>query len=248
MHDKFYAFSNSGDARNVVMVSSSNLNRGGAVYGWNDAYTMVERPKSFEAYRQIHREMTEDTQAGDGKVEVVDGPFTSRFYPMRRATQANDPALADLNQIGCRSDFGRTRVNVSMFGFRGERGKYMADKLFSLGRDGCAVKVIFGAPSKVMAKYLKDGARAGYIKLWNSRWDFEGDSRKEVRSHTKYVLVKGSYGDDRASYQVLTGSANWNDGGLDRGDEVTLNIADRSAYNQYVVNWNVIRKHTQRIR
>ena len=39
MHSKFYLFSRTGASQHVVMVSSSNLNRGGAVLGWNDMYT-----------------------------------------------------------------------------------------------------------------------------------------------------------------------------------------------------------------
>ena len=39
MHGKFYVFSQTGEASNVIMVSSSNLNAGGASRGWNDLYT-----------------------------------------------------------------------------------------------------------------------------------------------------------------------------------------------------------------
>ena len=247
MHSKFYAFSNSGAGRQVVMVSSSNLNLGGAKNGWNDLYTMTGRPDSFAVYRRIHREMTEDTPAGDGKEEIQDGPFLSRFYPMKNATKANDPVLADLNQIRCRSDLGRTQVHVSMFGWRGTRGTYLADKVFSLKRDGCNVKVIFGAPSKEMAIYLRQKARATKVPLYNSRWDFDRDGQKEIRAHTKYVLVKGAFGRDRSAYEVMTGSANWVNGGLDRGDETTLNISLRSAYQQYLANWDDIRRKSVRV-
>jgi hypothetical protein len=246
MHTKFYAFSSTGTADDVVMVSSANLNKGGGTRGWNDIYTMVDRPRSFEVYTRIHREMTEDIRAGSGKVEVVDGPFTSRFFPMRKATRRNDPGLDDLNKIGCRSAFGRTQVHVNMFGFKGDRGKYMSDKLFALKRQGCRVNIIFGAPSKVMSAYLKQKSRQHGIPLYNSRRDFDGDGLKEVRAHSKYVIVKGRYGSDASSFQVLTGSANWGDGGLDRGDESTLNIASRAAYSQYLDNWHVVRRHSVR--
>lgn len=246
MHSKFYAFSSSGTASDIVMVSSANLNKGGGTRGWNDIYTMVNRPVSFDVYNQIHRAMTEDVRAGTGKVEVVDGPFISRFYPMRNATRSNDPALQDLDKIGCRSASGRTQVHVNMFGFKGRRGEYMADKLFDLKRQGCKVYIIFGAPSKIMAAYLKKQSRKHGIPLYNSRRDFDGDGEKEVRAHSKYVLVKGRYGSDASSFQVLTGSANWVDGGLDRGDENTLNIESRAAYRQYLANWHVVRRHSVR--
>lgn len=247
MHSKFYAFSNTGKSRNVVMVSSSNLNRGGAFLGWNDLYTMRNRPKSFAVYRRIHREMTDDDRAGDGKVQVVDGPYTSRFFPMRRATRANDPTLADLRRIGCRSALGRTSVHVSMFYWAGRRGNYLADKLFDLARHGCRVSIVYGAPSRQIAARLRDAARRHLVDLWDSRWDFNQDGFNEVRTHAKYVLVKGRYGSDASSWQVLTGSQNWVAGSLSRGDETSLNIALRSAYADYIADWNDIRRHSRRV-
>ncbi len=161
---------------------------------------------------------------------------------------ANDPVLADLNKIRCRgSSLGRTQVHVSMFGWRGTRGTYLADKVFSLKREGCAVAVIFGAPSKKMAYYLRQKARQTGVPLYNSRWDLTGDDRKELRAHTKYVLVKGAYGDNNAAHEVMTGSANWVDGGLDKGDENTLNISLRSAWTEYKRNWEQIRRHSKRV-
>jgi phosphatidylserine/phosphatidylglycerophosphate/cardiolipin synthase-like enzyme len=246
MHSKFYAFSKTGRARHVVMVSSSNLNRGGALLGWNDLYTMRNRPKSFQVYRRIHREMTDDNRAGDGKVQVVDGPFTSRFFPMRNASRRNDPTLADLRRIGCRSALGRTRIRVSMFYWAGHRGNYLASKLLNLARNGCRVSVVYGAPSRQIASRLRAAARRHLIKLWDSRWDFNDDGFNEIRTHAKYVLVKGRYGRDRRSWQVMTGSQNWVAGSLSRGDETSLNIALRSAYADYLADWNAIRRHSRR--
>ena len=247
MHSKFYAFSTTGTARRVVMVSSSNLNRGGAGAGWNDLYTMTNRPASYDVYKRIHREMTDDTRAGDGKVEIQDGPYVSRFFPMRRATKANDPTLQDLNKVRCRSDFGRTKINVSMFYWAGTRGNYLADKLLSLARSGCQVSVIYGAPSVQIAERLRKAARTQLISLFDSRWDMNDDGYNEVRTHSKYVLVKGRYGADASAHEVMTGSQNWVAGSLSRGDEVSLNISLRSAYAHYIASWARIRQHSRRL-
>ncbi len=247
MHSKFFAFSTTGTAKNVVMVSSSNLNLGGAALGWNDLYTMKNRPASYEGYRRIHREMTEDSKAGDGKVEIKDGPYTSRFFPMRNAKKRNDPTLEDLNRIGCRSSFGRTKILVSMFYWKGTRGDYLATKLLNLARAGCQVSVIYGAPSVAIAERLRKAAKARRITLYDSRWDFNDDGYNEIRTHAKYVLVKGRIGRDASAYEVMTGSQNWVAGSLSRGDESTLNISLRSAYQDYVKNWNQIRNHSRRL-
>ena len=83
MHMKIYLFSQTGKSHDVVMVSSSNINRGGAELGWNDMYIMRGRPESYDEYVQQHLAMT---YAASPRVEEVlqDGPYTSRFFPMRK--------------------------------------------------------------------------------------------------------------------------------------------------------------------
>ncbi len=247
MHSKFFAFTHTGQVNNVVMVSSSNLNEGGALLGWNDLYVMKRRPATYAGFKRVHREMTDDTRAGDRKLEIKDGPFTSRFFPMRKARRANDPTLEDLNRIRCGSAYGRTRIHVSMFFWKGRRGNYLTDKLLNLAGNGCSVSIVYGAPSVQMAERLRNAARANRINLFDSRWDHNNDGFNEVRTHAKYVLVKGRVGKDRSSHQVWTGSQNWVAGSLSRGDEVSLNIAKRSAYRDYLRNWNTIRNHSRRL-
>jgi hypothetical protein len=85
------------------------------------------------------------------------------------------------------------------------------------------------------------------IDLWDSRWDYNEDGWSEVRTHAKYVLVKGRVGRDRRAYRVWTGSQNWVAGSLSRSDETTLNIGLRSAYDAYLKNWDNIRDHSRRL-
>ncbi len=247
MHSKFYVFSRTGTARHVVMVSSSNLNRGGARLGWNDLFTMRGRRVSYRGYLNIHRDMTDDRRAGARKVQVRDGRFVSRFFPMRNAGKAADPTLRDLKRIRCRSDLGRTRVHVSMFYWKGKRGNYLTGRLLHLARRGCKVSVIYGAPSLQMAARLRGAAERRLINLWDSRWDRNQDGFNEVRTHAKYVLVRGTYGKDRSARVVLTGSANWVAGSLKRSDEVTLNVTGPRAYRDYRRHWTRVRKHSRRL-
>jgi phosphatidylserine/phosphatidylglycerophosphate/cardiolipin synthase-like enzyme len=247
VHTKFYAFSHTGSVKNVVMVSSSNLNKGGALNGWNDLFVMRQRPKTFAYYAKTHAEMTAQLRAGSGKDQFIDGPFTTRFFPMRNASKATDPTMQDLNKIRCHSSFGRTRINVSMFYWQGTRGAYLASKLISLARDGCAVSVIYGAPSKEVRLQLRAAAVKHLINVYDSRWDLNADGAYDVRTHGKYVLIKGTYAGNRSAHVVMTGSQNWVGGSLTIGDEVTLNIALTSAYNRYIHNWEVVRNHSRRI-
>lgn len=247
MHSKFYLFSRTKSTRHMVMVSSSNLNSGGAKLGWNDMYVVKRRKKLYRGFKAMHRLMTDDVKAGARKVQVKDGPYLARFFPMHDAGKRSDPTLQDLRRIRCRSALGRTRVHISMFYWKGKRGAYLLDEVADLARDGCKVRVIYGAPSRLLAERMRTMARRKLIRLWDSRWDHNDDGWSEVRTHAKYVLVRGRVGKDRRAYRVWTGSQNWVGGSLFRSDETTINIALRSAYESYLKNWVNIRKHSRRL-
>jgi hypothetical protein len=247
MHMKIYLFSHTGRYRDTVMVSSSNINRGGAFLGWNDMYTMYNRPKSYEQYVNWHRRMTMGTPAPKQRVEIKDGPFTTRFFPIRKAGRHRDPALSDLNQIKCHGPLGPTQMYISMFYWKGHRGSYLADKVLSLARSGCQVHIIYGAPSRLIAERLRNAARAHLIDLYDSRWDYNEDGEADVRTHSKFVAVRGSYEGKGKKWVVMTGSPNWVVGSLNKGDEVTLNIELKSAYAAYVRAWQRVRAHSRKL-
>jgi hypothetical protein len=247
MHSKFFLFSRTGKARHVVMVSSSNLNKGGAQGGWNDLYTIKDRPVTHRGFVRIHRDMTHDRKAGDKKVEIKDGPFVSRFFPMKNGSKKSDPTLRDLQKIKCNSAMGPTRIHISMFYWKGKRGNYLASRLLNLAREGCKVSIIYGAPSIEIAERLRKAADRRLINLWDSRWDRNEDGYSEVRTHAKYVLIRGNYRKDRKAHVVMTGSQNWVAGSLMRSDEVTLNVESRASYRDYLKNWKNVRKHSRRL-
>jgi hypothetical protein len=247
MHSKFFLFSKTKKSHHLVMVSSSNLNRGGAKLGWNDMYVVKRRKGLYRGFKAMHRLMTDDVRAGGDKVQIRSGPFVARFFPMRNASRSTDPTLRDLKRIRCRSALGRTRIHISMFYWKGKRGSYLLHKVADLARSGCKVKIVYGAPSRLLAQRMRKLARRNVIDLWDSRWDYNDDGWNEVRTHAKYVLVKGTVGKDRRAYRVWTGSQNWVAGSLSRSDETTLNIGLRSAYESYLRNWDKIRDHSRRL-
>jgi phosphatidylserine/phosphatidylglycerophosphate/cardiolipin synthase-like enzyme len=253
-HTKFYAFTRTGTASDVVMVSSSNLNKGGATRGYNDLFIAKRKPQMLKQYRSIHREMAEDTpRAGvDRYRQLVSGRYTSRFFPK---PQGSDPVIQDLEKVRCRGvrdgagRNGRTAINVSMFAWNNTRGESIARKLVRLARDGgCDVRIVYGAPSKAVKEILRRAARNGHLRLYDSRYDRNGDGAFDVRVHHKYMLINGRYGTDRSAWRVHTGSQNWGRGTLRGGDENTLNVVSRFAYRYYMRNWrDVVGRHTRRI-
>lgn len=249
VHSKFFLFSRTGTHRNVVMTSSSNLNRGGANTGWNDLMVFNERPAMFDFYSDIHRKMTDEDVVGDNeRPQLQVGPVLTRFFPWRGISRDEDPVVRDIRRIKCTGGaWGRTTIHVSMFYWSGRRGEYIAEELLNKARNGCRVSVVYGAPSPTVAGKLRDAARAGRITLYDSRWDFDEDGHYEIRTHGKYILVKGKYGDDAAARMVMTGSANWVSGSLNLADEVTVNVKSASRYASYLDNWQTIVAHSRRI-
>jgi phosphatidylserine/phosphatidylglycerophosphate/cardiolipin synthase-like enzyme len=240
-HTKFYAFSQSGTAKNVVMVSSSNPNAGGAVKGWNDVYVMKNKPELFRGHSRVLAEMAEDSpRNGDRFIQLREGNALARFYPKRTG---NHPIMEDLNRVRCRGAAGgagvggRTKIRVSMFRWNRKWGKRIATKLVGLAGDGCLLDITYGAPSRELRLYLTGAAqRSGRIRLWDSRFDRNGDGKVDLRNHTKYLLVSGVIGGDRSSWQVTAGSQNWG-ASLRTSDENTITLDNRAAHAAYARNF-----------
>ena len=245
MHSKIYAMSNSGTARNVVMVSSSNLNGGGAKLGWNDLVVMKNRPATFDFMVDIHRQMTAQRHAGRQLLEIVDGPYTTRIFPIAGGKD-NDPLLKDLRKIKCSSELGPTTLHIQQFWWNGYRGNYLWDKIRRLARDGCKVKIIIGAVDRRLGRKIRDARRAGLVEFWDSRIDTDDDGYVNTRTHMKSVAVRGTYGDNRRYHGVWTGTANWSNGSLNRGDENTVNIESARLWRRYVQYWATVRNHSHR--
>ena len=245
MHAKMYVMSNSGSARHVVMVSSSNLNGGGAKLGWNDLVTMKNRPVTFDFLVEVHRRMTAQVPAGPNLLEVQDGPYTTRIFPIAGGKD-KDPLLRDLRRIECRSDFGPTTLHIQQFWWNGHRGNYLWDKIRRLARDGCKVKIIIGAVDRRLGREMRAARRAGLVEFWDSRIDTDDDGYVNTRTHMKSVAVRGTYGGDRRYKGVWTGTANWSNGSLNRGDENTVNIRSARLWRKYVRYWETVRRHSHR--
>lgn len=259
-HVKFYAFSQTGVSSDVVMVSSANINLGGATNGWNDMYTMVGDRPTFDFYARVHHDMAEDDPSGNdcskGTLERcafkewTGGNVVHRVFPK---PNGSDPSMDQLDKIRCRGvtdgagSNGRTVVKIAMFWWSGTRGVALANKVIDLDRAGCDVQVNYGAPSGEVSRLLRDSAHRGGVKLWDSRQRKGDDGRPTLRVHHKYMIVNGSFGGDTSAYKVFSGTQNWINGALRQSDENTLEIDSRSAYTGYSAGFESIKKYARRI-
>jgi hypothetical protein len=251
MHTKLFAFSQTGKAKNVVMVSSSNLNHGGANLGWNDMWTMRSARKTYLQSRRQHLMMTRERRSTRAGISFTADGVRTQFFPRIKGNRAKDPVLADLERIRCATKHrGRkafSRVHVAMFWWGGKRGMALANGLVRMGKSGCHVNIIVGAPTRMVMQRLKAAARHRHVQLWDSRWDLWGDDVPDVRTHSKSVLVRGRVGRERWTSRVFAGSMNFTGGGLQFSDENTIMLRSTRAYDSYRSNWERMRRHSRRV-
>jgi hypothetical protein len=239
-HMKFYLFSRTGTSRNVIMVGSANLTGFAARVHWNDLFTVRGGTKMFDYYSGIFRELAEDRRVRQPYRKVTFGDLTTEFGPLRGATLAEDPVTRRLSRVRCRAlgrtgRAGHTVIRISMYGWHGERGRYLAGKVADTDRRGCLVTVIVSSAGRRVVGVL----RRGGVAVRTADLDIDNDTRTgfddtawEQFTHEKFMTLNGTWA-GKGRRIVWTGSENWSGTSL-LNDEVTLMIPRRGAYGAYV--------------
>jgi phosphatidylserine/phosphatidylglycerophosphate/cardiolipin synthase-like enzyme len=246
-HMKFYMFSKSGKANNVVMVGSANLTGYGAQIQWNDMYTVSGNAAMFNLYSKVFEQLARDRRVARPYLTKSVGSYENRFFPHPSTTVSTDPVMRRLNKVRCRPGGRRTAIRIVMYGWVGTRGLYLADKVADLDRRGCDVRAILSAGGAKVYRHLKAGGvlvKSADLDLNGNPDDGFENSGYELFTHEKWMILNGGYG-ATTSYNVWTGSENWSDLAL-RNDEVTIRIPRRAAYRQYLTNFNYIWGHWSR--
>lgn len=245
-HMKFYLFSKAGQARNVVMVGSANTTGYGAKTQWNDMYTAAGVPGLRDLYTKIFEQLVRDVRLADPYVRKTVGIYENEFFPVYGATAETDPVMRRLDDVRCTAGAGtgvggRTVLRIVMYGWRAERGLYLADKVAELSRQGCDVRVLVSSGGRQVVGTLKRGGvlvKSADLDLDDDDETGFGGTAFEVFTHEKYMLLSGSFR-GVSGHQVWTGSENWSGRGL-MNDEVTIRIPGRSTYTSYLANFDLI--------
>lgn len=251
-HMKFYMFSQAGATSNVTMVGSANLTGYGAVMQWNDMYTVVRNKGIWDLYSTMFRQLAQDHRVAKPYLVRTVGDLESRFSPHPDTTVATDPMMRRLNKVRCRAasgtgSYGRTVIRILMYGWQGDRGLYLANKVANLRRHGCNVAVILSSPGHQVVGALKRGGvlvKSADLNLNGRLNDGFENTGYELFTHEKWMILSGGYG-STSSRNVWTGSENWSNLAL-KNDEVNLRIPRRGAYGSYISNFNYIWAHWSR--
>ncbi len=93
----------------------------------------------------------------------------------------------------------RGELRISQHAWNGSRGVYLANKVATLAKGGCKVSVIYGVGMGSTVRNI----------LVRAKVAMSAGTHKGIRTHEKYLLLKGGYGDNPAAQIVWTGSHNW---------------------------------------
>jgi HKD family nuclease len=249
LHSKFYLFSRTGSATNVVMLGSVNFTMNAVKWQWNDLLTEKNRPGLFKDFVSLFNDMRHDykrnqpyyTFCGKPKGERCfanrDWMFT-RVFP-RSSSPTNDAVLNLLKPIQCvyKTKQGKehTHLRLSMHTMQGARGLYLARRMRQLWANGCDFKVIYGLMGWNVKRELGAVTPRGRIPLRSAGFDYDDDGEVNRYTHQKYFTVSGMYA-GKVTNLTFTGSSNWTSRGTS-GDEIIFDIHGKGIRAQYEKNW-----------
>ncbi|MGW4962180.1 phospholipase D-like domain-containing protein [Nonomuraea sp. NPDC004186] len=229
-HNKFYLFSRTGDASDVVVQSSANLTDLNSSTYWNNAVVLPGNRRLYDAYSGYFGDLAAERKNLDYyRVVQTGGPGGSvraSFFPKADG----DPIVDELGKVSCR---GGTTIRAGMSEWDTFRIAIPA-KLRDLAARGCTVQIVYGIMSDEVKQLLLAEPRVELRTL--------GDGGAlPGRVHSKYLLIEGSYDGDRDARWVITGSHNYIETSLRRNDETLLRLNNKAIYRQYVANFERMR-------
>jgi phosphatidylserine/phosphatidylglycerophosphate/cardiolipin synthase-like enzyme len=257
-HNKFFLFSSTGGASNVVVQSTANLHTGrDGLRGWNAALVLVGNTAIYQAYvgyfEDLKARVVNNNYYDTGRPPLASGDAKVHFYPRHESNGQpyNDPSedtiMTVLNHIQCKGNSvvgtqdgtHRTIIRVNMTIFS---RAYLASKLWDLDNQGCYVEVVMrynpsaSAEVSSMRALLKstsssyDGPAVKYYCLTDSVW-----------THAKYLQVEGKYYGVPDRTITWIGSHNWSYNSLRQADEVLLQLEDQNIFAAFRINFRTVR-------
>lgn len=257
-HNKFFLFSSTGGAVNVVVQSTANLNTGrDGLRGWNAALVLVGNDGIYDAYSgyfgDLKARLVNNNYYDTGRPPVASGNAKIHFFPRQEsngqpyADPSEDTIMTVLDNVACfgNSIVGTTdgthrtiiRVNTAIFS-----RSYIASKLWDLDNQGCYVEVVDrydpSSNSEVasMANLLRKtsssygGPVVKYYCFNDSVW-----------THSKYLQVEGYYFGKADRKITWVGSHNLSYNSLRQSDESILQLEDSTVFDAFRANFRDVR-------
>jgi phosphatidylserine/phosphatidylglycerophosphate/cardiolipin synthase-like enzyme len=229
-HNKFAAFSRTGDAQNVVFQGTGNLRADGSGDSAYNAAVIVYGDRATHDqyvgyFTDLYTERRVSKDDYDGyRPPITSGATTAHFFPR---TDGTDTLSGWMRTADCAAQPTSVRVMAPFFS-----RKRVRNTLRDLATAGCTVQVLARQetisrdfcekldPSKVMVKIAPS------------------PTKDRVTIHAKYVLVGGSYGGAVDQQITWMGSHNLTDNALERNDETLVQFTDPTVFSAFSGNWD----------
>jgi phosphatidylserine/phosphatidylglycerophosphate/cardiolipin synthase-like enzyme len=219
-HAKYFLFSRTGRARNVVIHGSANLTTASTNNQWNDIYTTVNRESVYKFYVRIFNQMSKDRPVRSPYAAWSRGSDNYIFFP---GGNHRDPVMNLLDKVRCHGATNtkshRTKLRIAPDVLREHRGMRLGKKVWQLWQNGCDVKVGYTVIGRDTGQMMRrPGQRGRGVPMRHLVQDVNGDGMFDRYFHLKAMSIVGNVGRDRSNWVTLNGSSNWSDTGW-RADE-----------------------------
>jgi phosphatidylserine/phosphatidylglycerophosphate/cardiolipin synthase-like enzyme len=219
-HAKYYLFSRSGRARQVVIHGSSNLTTASTTNHWNDFYTTVNREAPYKFFVKVFSQMAKDRPVRSPYTSWTNGSDKFMFFP---GPKKYDPVMSLLDKVRCHGATNtrshRTRLLIAPDVLREERGMRLGRKVWQLWQNGCDLRVGYTIVGGTVGRMMRrPGQRGRGVPMRHLVQDNNGDGMFDNYFHLKSMSVVGHIGRDRSNWLTLNGSSNWSGRGF-RSDE-----------------------------
>lgn len=231
-HNKFFLFSSTSGAANMVVQTSANATDGARDAQWNDAL-VIQDNAVYAAYLAYFHDLAAQHHTLNYHRSVQAGKYRLDFFPWAKG----DPISQALDQVSCA---GGTRLRLSLGHFTWGP---IARRLWKLDNAGCRVQIVFDIVGPVAIHALT--AKGGQNGNPETRYLTEGG--RTTYAHSKYLLIDGTY-QGRPQKVVFTGSNNYTTVGFHGHDEAMITVADPQLETEYAANFDAVFAHGRTVK
>ncbi|MEV4759208.1 phospholipase D-like domain-containing protein [Micromonospora sp. NPDC049559] len=258
-HNKFFLFSSTLGATNVVVQSTANLYRGrDGLRGWNAALVLVGNTGIYNAYSGYFDDLkgrkVNNNYYDTGRAPVTSGNAKIHFYPRQESNGQpyNDPnedtVMTALNNVACT---GNTRVGTQDGTYRTIirvnqtfiSRTYLASKLWDLDNQGCYVEVVerYDPSSSSEVTSMKNLLRSTSSGYGGPVVRYYCKDPDPVWTHSKYLQIEGKYYGVPDRTITYVGSHNLSYNSLRQADETMLQLEDTAVFEAFRANFRTVR-------
>ena len=242
MHSKVFLFSQAYQTRWIVMSGSGNMTDYAADHQWNQQYTTTNDKTIYDSIvNKVFLTSKLDQPDRPRQLTLVFPTTTYYFTPMTARTTQYDfvyQALRNVTCTGADTRTGRTRIRISMYTWRDDRGDWMARQVRRLWNQGCDIRIIYAIMGNRNKAILYNPGGRGRIPMRQTIL-VDVDHRPVWYLHQKYIAIGGKIGANPKAFATYQGSFNFSDLGM-RSDENFQKLNGYANYVPYVADFNQI--------